>query len=163
MRRTDREVNDIGGIEEILRLCKACHVAMVDNGTPYVVPLSYGYRILADNVLELYFHSALEGRKLDILKNNNNVCFEMAHEGEPAQYETPCSSGYYYSSIIGFGQAEFIEDADEKCKALSIMFSHQTGREVTFTAEQAQSVCVFKIVSNDFTGKKKPNPRAIID
>ena len=158
MRRKDREVTAISDIEEIMRLCKTCHVAMVDNGTPYVVPLSYGYRFLADSVLELYFHSALEGKKLDILKLNNNVCFEMAHEGEPVQPETPCNSGYYYSSIIGFGQVVFVEDVAEKCKALSIMFSHQSGREVIFTAEQALSVCVFKVVSKDFTGKKKPRP-----
>ena len=161
MRRKDREIKDIGDIEEILRLCKTCHVAMVDNGSPYVVPLSYGYRILADNALELYFHSALDGKKLDILKRNNNVCFEMAREGMPVQSETPCNSGYYYSSIIGFGQALFIEDVGEKCKALSIMFNHQSGREVIFTAEQAQSVCVFKVVSKDFTGKKKPRPNVI--
>ena len=154
MRRKDREVTDIGEMEEILRLCKICHVAMVDNGLPYVVPLSYGYRLLADNVLELFFHSALEGKKLNILKINNNVCFEMAHEGEPVQSEAPCNSGYYYSSIIGFGQAVFVEDVDEKCKALSIMFCHQSGREVIFTDEQAQSVCVFKVVSKDFAGKK---------
>ena len=101
---------------------------------------------------------ALEGKKLDILKSNGIVCFEMAHEGEPVHSETPCNSGYHYSSIIGFGQAVFIEDVDEKRKALSIMFSHQSGREVIFTDEQAQSVCVFKVVSNDFTGKKKPRP-----
>jgi len=41
MRRKDREITDINGIEEILLQCKTCHVAMVDDGTPYVVPLSY--------------------------------------------------------------------------------------------------------------------------
>jgi len=158
MRRTDREVTDIGEMEEILRQCKTCHIAMVDNGSPYVVPLSYGYKVLSENMLELYFHSALEGKKLDILKSNGNVCFEMAHEGEPVQSEAPCSSGYYYSSIIGYGRAVFIEEVDEKCTALSIMFSHQSGREVIFTEKQAQSVCVFKVVSKDFTGKKKPRP-----
>ena len=155
MRRKDREVTDIGEMEEILRQCKICHVAMVDNGSPYVVPLSYGYRILADNVLELYFHSALEGKKLDILKSNGNVCFEMTCEGEPVQSETPCNSGYYYSSIIGFGQVVFADDLVEKCKALSIMFNHQSGREVIFTDEQAQGVCVFKVVSKaaeDYVG-----------
>jgi len=162
MRRKDREVTDIGEMEEILRLCRTCHVAMVDNGTPYVVPLSYGYRLLADNVLELFFHSALEGKKLDILKSNTNVCFEMAHEGEPVHSETPCNSGYYYSSIIGFGQVVFVEDVVEKCKALSIMFSHQSGREVIFTDEQAQGVCVFKVVSKDFTGKQKPRPNTTV-
>jgi len=156
MRRKDREVTDIRGIEEILLQCKVCHVAMVDDGCPYVVPLSYGYKILDGNKLELYFHSALEGRKLDILKRNNKVCFEMAFKGEPVHPETPCNSGYYSASVIGFGEAVFITDADEKCQGISIMFKHQTGKDVAFSAEQAAMVCVFKIVSTDFTGKKSP-------
>ena len=156
MRRKDRQVSDINGIEEILLQCKTCHVAMVDNGAPYVVPLSYGYKVINGKVLELYFHSAFEGRKLDILRHNNKVCFEMACEGEAIRSESPCNSGYYFSSVIGFGEAVFIEDADEKCRALSSMCMHQTGKDVTFTAEQSETVCVFKIVSSDFCGKKKP-------
>ena len=156
MRRKDREVTDINGIEKILLQCKTCHIAMVDDGSPYVVPLSYGYKILKVNVLELYFHSALEGRKLDILKRNNKVCFEMAHEGDAVHSETtPCNAGYYFASVIGYGEAVFIEDTDEKCNALSIIFQHQVGKDVIFTPEQAKSVCVFKIVSTEFTGKQK--------
>ena len=160
MRRRDREVTDIDGIEEILRLCKTCHVAMVDNGAPYVVPLSYGYRILDGNVLELYLHSALNGRKLDILQRNNKICFEMAYEGEPVITAPPCNSGYFYSSVIGFGEAVFIVDIGEKCGMLSVLYKHQSGEETSFTAEEAASVCVFKIVSTDFTGKRKPRPNA---
>ena len=163
MRRKDREVTDIKGIEEILVKCKTCHVAMVDNGSPYVVPLSYGYKIFDNKMLELYFHSAKEGRKLDVLKRNNNVCFEISHEGEPAHSEDPCNSGYYFASIIGFGEAVFIDDIDnidEKCSVLSVMFRHQTGKNITFNAEQADTVCVFKIVSTDFTGKQKPLPNS---
>jgi len=155
MRRLDREVADIGGIDEILRLCKTCHLAMIDNVAPYVVPLSYGYKIMDGNVLELYFHSAYEGRKLDVLRRNNTVCFEMSSEGEAIITENPCNAGSYFSSIIGYGEAIFIEEAEEKCSALSILFKHQTGRDVAFTAEQSQTVCVFKIVSKDFTGKRK--------
>ena len=158
MRRKDREVTDINSIEEILLQCKTCHVAMVDDGLPYVVPLSYGYRFIGDSILELYLHSANEGRKLDILKRNNKVCFEMSNEGEPIHSETPCNSGYYFSSIIGFGEVVFIEDTNEKCEALSVLFRHQTNREVEFTDEEAQSVCVFKIVSESFAGKRKPRP-----
>jgi len=158
MRRKDREITDIGGIEEILQKCMTCHVAMADGGGPYVVPLSYGYRILDGDVLELYFHSALEGKKLDMLKRNGRVCFAVAHEGEPIRSENPCNSGYYFSSVIGFGNAVFIDNADERCEALSILHKHQTGTAVKFTPEQARSVCVFKIVSSDFTGKKKPKP-----
>jgi len=156
MRRKDREVTDIKGIEEILHQCKTCHVAMIDEGLPYVVPLSYGYKILNGNVLELYFHSALEGRKIDILKRNNKVCFEMANEGTPIFGDAPCNFGYYYASVIGFGEVVFIDDPNEKSEALAVIFKHQAGRNVTFNAQQAETVCVFKIVSTEFTGKRKP-------
>ena len=162
MRRKDREVTDIAGIEEILRLCKTCHVAMVDGGEPYVVPLSFGYELLPDGGLELYFHSASIGKKIDILEKNSRVCFETACEGEAAFAEkTPCNSGYYFASVIGFGEAQFVEDVREKCDALSVLFKHQTGRDVEFTDEQSESVCVFKIVSAEFTGKRKLRPEGV--
>ena len=160
MRRKDREVTDIIRIEGILLQCKTCHVAMIDDGAPYVVPLSYGYSFLEGNVLELYFHSAFEGRKLNVLRRNGKVCFDIAYEGEPIHSESPCNSGYTYSSVIGFGDVLFIEDSDEKCRALSIMFKHQTGRDITFNTEQTESVCVFKIISADFVGKIKPRAGA---
>lgn len=157
MRRKDREINDKNEVETIILECKTCHVAMVDEGMPYLVPLSFGYQFVNDSTLELYFHSAMEGRKLDILRRNNNVCFEMSCEGEPIHSEIPCNSGYYFSSIIGNGEVVFIQDLDAKRKALSILFKHQTGQDVVFDAAQIKSVCIFKIVSTDFTGKKKPS------
>jgi nitroimidazol reductase NimA-like FMN-containing flavoprotein (pyridoxamine 5'-phosphate oxidase superfamily) len=158
MRRKDREVTEVNEIEKIFHQCKTCHVAMVDNGSPYVVPLSYGFKMLSNNMLELYFHSALEGRKLDIFKKNNKVCFEVAYEGEPVFADTPCNSGYYFASVIGNGEVVFIDDINKKCEALSIMFKHQSGKDIVFTAGQTENICVFKIISSDFTGKRKPKP-----
>ena len=143
MRRKDREVININEIDKILIQCKTCHVAMVNDGAPYVVPLSYGYKIFDGSLLELYFHSALEGKKLDILKNNNKVCFEMAYEGELVCADTPCNSGYYFASVIGYGNVIFIDDVNKKCEALSIMFKHQSGREIVFTASQTENISVF--------------------
>ena len=160
MRRKDREITDLDEIEAILRQCKTCHIAMVDDGLPYVVPVSYGYSILNRTLLELYFHSAPEGRKLDVWKRNNKVCFEVSCEGEPVHAETPCNSGYYFASVIGYGEVTVIHDIKEKCKALSVLCKHHTGREAAFTADQAKNVCVFKIVSANFTGKRKPRPTA---
>lgn len=154
MRRKDREIIDVNKIVSVLDMCKTASVAMADKGMPYVVPLSYGYE-LKDNTLVLFFHCAKEGRKLDILKNNNNVCFTIFNEGEPVQAETPCNSGYYYTSIIGNGNVEFIEDAADKRYALSKMFEHQSGKCIEFTETQADTVCVFKIVANNYTGKQK--------
>lgn len=161
MRRKDREVTEKCDLEAILEKCKTCHVAMVDKGQPYIVPLSFGYKFVEHNNLELYFHSALEGKKIDILKRNNNVCFEISCEGKPVYAEVPCNSGYYYSSIIGYGEIIFINDIDEKCEALSAMFKHQSGMEVVFTSNQVENICVYKIISKDFTGKEKKNKVSI--
>ena len=158
MRRNDREVTDIGLIRQILEDCKTCHLAMVDNGRPYVVPLSYAYE-LAEETLNIFFHSAKEGRKIDILRENNNICFEMSSEGEAVfAAEAPCNSGYYYSSVLGFGNVYFIDNVAEKCSALSLLMKHQANVEVDFTPAQAENVCVFKAVSTNFTGKTKPRP-----
>lgn len=142
-------------IEEIIKLCKTCHVAMVDEGKPYVVPLSFGYE-LKDGELTLYFHSAKVGKKIDILHKNSEVCFDLACEGEPQHSDNPCNSGYYYSSMIGYGTVEFVEDVEEKCKGLSLLMEHQANQEVVFNEKQAATVCVYKITTSDFTGKKKP-------
>ena len=159
MRRKDREVTDINQIKKILDDCKTCHLAMVDNGLPYVIPLSYAYTI-TEGTLTLFFHSAKEGRKIKILQENNAVCFEMSREGEPVFADkTPCNSGYYFSSVHGFGSVRFIEDMTEKCLALKLLVKHQANADIDFTPEQADSVCVFTVVSTDFTGKMKPRPQ----
>jgi uncharacterized protein len=157
MRRKDREISNIEEIKGIIDKCKVCHLAMVDNGLPYVVPLNFGYT-LEDNLLTLFFHSAKSGRKLDILKENKAVCFEMAVEGQLIKVEDPCNSGYYYESVIGFGQVEFIEEIAVKCRALTILMKHQSNQDFVFTEKQAATVCVFRIESIDFTGKRKSKP-----
>jgi hypothetical protein len=157
MRRKDREVSNTEEIKQIIEKCKVCHLAMVDKGLPYVVPLNFGY-VIDDNSLTLFLHSAKTGRKLDILNENNVVCFEMAYEGELGYIENPCNSGYYFESVHGFGRVEFIEDITEKCNALTLLMKHQSKQDFVFTEKQANSVCVYKVVSIDFIGKKKPNP-----
>ena len=115
---------------------KTCHVAMSDDGFPYIVPLSYGYSFTSDNTLELYFHSALEGRKIDALKNNNKACFEIESEEE--------------KFVIGSGEVVFLE-SDEKLKALTAMFKQQSGKDIVISDAMAKGVCVYKIVSTDFS------------
>lgn len=157
MRRKDREVTEINELENIIKQCKTCHIAMIDDEQPYIVPLSFGYE-LDGTILTLYFHSAYEGRKINVLNKNNRICFEMSNEGMPVHTETPCNSGYYYSSIIGYGNVEFIEDVNEKCRALSLLMKHQSGMDVEFNESQAKGVCVYKVRSTEYSGKNKQRP-----
>lgn len=155
MRRTDREVSDINEIENILQNCKVCNIAMRDGEIPYLVPLNFAYEI-NNNTLVLFFHSAKEGRKIDVLRNNNTVCFDMYSEGKPVNAEKdPCNSGYKFISVIGDGKVEFINDWEEKRKALILLLKQQANVDCTFTKDQVEEICVFKIISKSFVGKKK--------
>ncbi|MDP4094222.1 MAG: pyridoxamine 5'-phosphate oxidase family protein [Bacillota bacterium] len=156
MRRKDREVSDINEIENIIEKCKVCHLAMVDKGLPYVVPLNFGYDI-EGNTLTLYFHSAKAGRKIDILRENNSVCFEICREDVLGYVEVPCNSGFSFESVMGFGNVEFVEDVNEKCKSLTLLMQHQSNQDFVFEEKHANAVCVFKVVTTDFVGKRKTN------
>ena len=81
MRRSDREITDLGEILSIINDCKVIHLAMVDDGEPYLLPLNFGYAC-EGGAFSFFCHSAREGRKLDILRKNPIVAFEMDCRGE---------------------------------------------------------------------------------
>ena len=167
MRRKDREVSGDENIAKIIEQCTTCHVAMIDDadaGVPYVIPLSFGYS-LNGGVLELYFHCAHVGKKLNCIRKNPNVAFSMCVESRIEIHEDNyCKSGRFYASVVGQGKAEIVEDITEKCRGLSLLMECQAAgapqsavpHKFEFTPEQAATVTVFKITSTNFTGKAKP-------
>ncbi len=169
MRRKDREITGDENIAKIIEQCTTCHVAMVDDASadvPYVIPLSFGYS-LKNGVLELYFHCAHVGKKLDCIRKNPNVAFSMCVENHIEIHEDVyCKSGRFYASVVGQGKAEIVDDVTEKCRGLSLLMERQAvgalhpaaPHKFEFTPEQAATVTVFKITSTNFTGKAKPEP-----
>jgi len=143
MRRKDREVTDVSRMKEIVSRCKVCRLGLTDGKQAYIVPLNFGYDW--DDALTLYFHSAKEGRKLDILKENPRVCFEMDIDGRLIESPTACNYGYAFASVMGEGEVEFIEDDGQKAYALTNLMLCQTGKEVPISAEMAKGVCVYKV------------------
>ena len=165
MRRKDREVLGDENIAKIIEQCTTCHVAMVDDaGVPYVIPLSFGYS-LKDGVLELYFHCAHVGKKLDCIRKNPNVAFSMCVENRIEIHEDVyCKSGRFYASVVGQGKAEIVEDSAENGRGLSLLMERHAGasqfagapHKFEFTPPaQAAAVTVLKITSVNFTGKAK--------
>lgn len=65
MRRKEREITDRAVMEEIIQGTEVCRMGLCDGGTPYVVPMNFGYQ---DG--KVYMHSAVEGRKLDTIRKN---------------------------------------------------------------------------------------------
>lgn len=156
MRRKDREVTDIDRIFDIVSRCSVAHVGMIDNGRPYVVALNFGYE-RKENSLILYFHSACEGRKIDILKENPNIFVQMncADEFVSGSKENPCACTWRYDSVTGEGTAEFIETPEEKTHALNCILRYLGKSEdnFRFPPERLERICVFRVCIENPTGK----------
>ena len=159
MTRREREVTDINKIIEILDKSKVVHVGMVDGDEPYVVPMNYGY-VFENGKLIIYLHGARRGRKLDVMRANPKVFFEMECDIVPFEGDIACRYGITYSSVMGRGIAEIIdEDAEEKKKALSVLMKTQTGRDFEFEDKMVAFVSVIKITASEFTAKYRPMPQ----
>jgi uncharacterized protein len=75
MRRAEKEITNRGEIDSILSKATVCRIGFYDQRTPYIVPMNFGY---SDNCL--YLHSAPQGKKIELLKRNPLVCFEVEHD-----------------------------------------------------------------------------------
>ena len=149
MRRNDREITDIALIEDIIRKSLVCRLGMSRNDQPYVVPLCFAY-----SNKTLYFHSAEEGLKLEILQQNPNVCVEFDLDHEVIQGDKPCKWSMKYRSVIGFGKASFVEDLEEKRRGLDAIMHHYSGRSLEYMERAIESTCIIKVEIESMTGKK---------
>ena len=156
MRRKDREIHEKKEIIKIIEKCKYCRIGLSDNDYPYIVPLNYGYSYENDK-LTLFFHSAKEGKKINILKNNNKACFEIDCDTKLIEGENACKYAYEYRSIIGFGKIILMETDEEKTKGLNYLMRHQTGqnKNYAFGREELEKIIVLKMEVDEFKGKEK--------
>jgi len=149
MRRSEREIKDRSAIEEILRKATVCRLAVCDGNVPYVVPLNFGY---SDN--RLYFHSASEGRKMETIKANPLVCFEVDIDHEIVPGDIPCAGTARYRSVIGFGKARLLEDLAQKKRALDIILGHYGRGPLEYPEGAFDEVAVVEIEIESLTGKQ---------
>ena len=150
MRREDREITDRDSINKIIRQCKVCRLALCEDGQPYVLPLNFGY-----DGEYLYFHSANEGKKIEILKKNNRVGFEFDILKEIITDEKPCEWGARYESVVGMGIADFIEPLQEKAKSLTNILSQYGGVFTEFNDSSLSSVTIIRVTIVSISGKRK--------
>jgi nitroimidazol reductase NimA-like FMN-containing flavoprotein (pyridoxamine 5'-phosphate oxidase superfamily) len=149
MRRAEREIKDKKAIEQILWRATVCRLGVCDGRLPYVVPLSFGYE---EN--RLYFHSAPEGRKMEIIKDNPHVCFEVDVDEEYVGADVPCDWTVKYRSVIGFGRAHLLESEEEKRRALDVILAHYSDRKYEYRPRRLDKVAVVRVDIDSMTGKQ---------
>lgn len=150
MRRKDREIPDRAEIDSLLLEAPVCRLALAHGDEPYIVPMCFGYDGEA-----LYLHSAPEGKKIAMIRQNPRCCFELDRYDGIVKGGRPCSWGMRYASVIGSGRAEILEDPAEKQSGLACIMRHYDGGMHEFSDEDIKAVAVIRIVIESMTGKKK--------
>lgn len=150
MRKSNREIFDESLITQILKDAKIVRLAMTDKDVPYLAPFNYGYQ---DGCI--YIHSAPQGKKIDLLKKNHKVCFELEQMAEIIKDPLPCNWTTLYRSIIGYGFVDILSDPEEKKRGLEIIMAHHGAIENTgFKDNQVGPVVILKLTITHLTAKQ---------
>jgi len=153
MRRSERNIAEFQLIEEIITKADVCRIAIANNNIPYVVTLNFGYNP-ADNGT-LYFHCATEGRKLEMIKNNNFVCFEMDTDHLIYKGEKGCDWGMKYKSVVGYGNISFVTDKEERITGLDWILRHYGGGMKNIYDDKVLGrTTILRLDITEMTGKK---------
>lgn len=150
MRRKDKEVKNLKIIEEIIAKSNIIRIAINDIDFPYIVPLNYGY---SENTF--YFHSANKGKKIELLKQNNNVGFEIDYLNQIVTHEIPCEWTTKYQSIIGTGLIELVSDIDEIIYGLEVIMKHH-GKlsENIYNEANLKNILILKLTPKSLSAKQ---------
>ena len=157
MTKREFQITEPKQIMEILENAKVLHLRRAVDNEPYGVPMNYG-AAMEEGKLVLNLHSALQGKKLDMIRANPRVFFEMDWGLTPFEGKKPCQYGLSYSSVMGRGEARIVEDVEEKKKAMSILMKTQTGKDFTFEDRLVSIVAVVRIDVSEYTAKYRPVP-----
>ena len=113
MRRFKQQIPEAES-KEILNKATNGVLCLIDyDERPYGVPMSFIY----DGACSIYFHCALEGRKVECLRHNPYACFTIIDQDEihPENFTT------YFRSVIVEGVVKIIENRDEMIEALRML------------------------------------------
>jgi nitroimidazol reductase NimA-like FMN-containing flavoprotein (pyridoxamine 5'-phosphate oxidase superfamily) len=149
MRRNDRAISREEA-EALLEKAEYGILSMASTtGEPYGIPLNFCMMNTA-----LYFHCAMEGRKVEMLARNKAVSFCVVGETEVLTDQFAMK----YESVIVSGNAQEVT-GEEKQSALEVLVKkyspafHAEG--IAKIAEDAEKTIVYKIVINTITGKAR--------
>ena len=159
MRRSEREVSEIELIEEIITKADVCRIALASDNIPYIVTMNFGYT--NDPEQRLFFHCANEGRKLEMIRKNKFVCFEM--DIDHKIYVRPgkdgrkgCNWGMKYRSVVGYGNISIITETEAKKTGLDFIMRHYGDEnEYVYDEKVLANTTVLRLDITEITGKKK--------
>ena len=151
MNRKEREIKDTSDIVDVLKRCNTIRLGLINNGKPYVVPVSFGFDIENGRIV-IYFHGAVLGLKCDCIAENNNVCVEADIFYKVEQTEIGITARY--ESVIGNGVVCRV-DGEQKIYGLRKLVEHYGYTD--YPIERCKGLdhtAVYKIVLSEISGKR---------
>lgn len=150
MRRKDREMNKDFALS-IADKCEYAVLSMTDaDNMPYCIPVTI---VREDH--KIYFHSAKEGLKTDILKSNPYICMSCVGD----THRLPDKFTTEFESAVIRGKAHEITDPNEKTHALRLLCLRHTPanmHEFSVSIEKSlERTAVWEIEISSITGKRK--------
>ena len=150
MRRKEKEIIDRKEIDAIIEAAPVCRMAMARDNQPYVVPLSFGY-----DGSSVYIHTADEGKKIDMIRANPNVCLEFEHQVEVLpDDDLPCKWSFTYQSVIAFGTISELKEPSQKEEGLTHVMRHYSDGELVYNPKAVAKTRVWKIEIDSMKGKR---------
>lgn len=154
MRKKEREVSDIHDIESIINRADVCRVAFADKDMPYIVTMNFGYS--GGERKCLWFHCANEGRKLDMIRKNNYVCFELDTDHKIEKGSLACNFSMKYSSVVGYGNISIINEPEDKIIGLDHIMFHYTGTTgFTYKSGLLAKTTILRLDITEITCKRR--------
>jgi uncharacterized protein len=150
-RRSERAMKTREEMERLLERMPAGCLAVTTEDGPYVVAMNYLF-----HEGKIYLHSAQAGRKIDALANDSRVCFLVYEDGPQVAWDKGCGISQIYRSVICFGKAELIENANEKKMVLEKMIEKYGPPDMSIPPMDDQNIgrtAVIKIVIESMSGK----------
>lgn len=145
-----QEISEREAQLDVIRRSQVCHLGMVDEGLPYVLPFNFGFE---DPYI--YLHSSFVGRKIETLKKNNNVClsFSLDYDLFKQNEAVACSWSMKYRSVMVFGKVFFVDDINEKRKAMDSVMKQFSTESFTYSDAAINHVCVMRVEIDKITGR----------
>jgi nitroimidazol reductase NimA-like FMN-containing flavoprotein (pyridoxamine 5'-phosphate oxidase superfamily) len=136
-------------MEKLLADERVGYLGMSVGDKPYVIPMTYGY---AEG--KIVFHCAVEGRKLELIRDNAHVCFTASrYLGEMVSHPQGAECHVNSDSVICYGRARIIDDIEERCQVLNAFNRclQPNAREITL--EEVRHCLAVEIVVDEMTGR----------
>lgn len=155
MRRSDREIKDTQALLDMLNRAQVMHLGLTGAGQAYVVPLHFGWEEIQGQ-LYLYFHSASEGKKISLIKENPACFVCVTGETRYIRGEEACDWSATFESLMMQGRAVILQDEKDKAKGLDAIMRHAgfMGQPV-YEEKAIQKTCVCRIEVLSISGKSK--------